>query len=155
MLFDCTFTTSARLTILQNFKNGIQLLACCIFIVWCIILLKWNFSTIRYKILPLSENMQFFHKGGFPMGPLIYPLIYTLYIKFNFSATINNIYAQFKPVKRGLYSACVMLQQFFECTYLRFGRMTWFQISKIYFVGAIGNINAHFATMNRWLNWAY
>ena len=72
MLFACTVTMFAKLKILQIFENGIQLLACCIFIVWGIILLKWNFSTVQYKILRQSENMQFFHKGGFPMGPLIY-----------------------------------------------------------------------------------
>ena len=33
---------------------------------------KMEFSTVRYKILRLSENMRYFHKGGFPMGPLIY-----------------------------------------------------------------------------------
>ena len=62
-------TTFARMSI---FQNGIQLLAFCIFIVWGIILLKWNFSTIRKTILRLSENMRYFHKGGFPMDPLIY-----------------------------------------------------------------------------------
>ena len=36
---------------LQNFENGIQLLACSIFILWGIILQKWNFSTVRYKHL--------------------------------------------------------------------------------------------------------
>ena len=40
--------------------------------VWGIILLIRHFSTVRYKILGLSEIVQIFHKGGFPMGPLIY-----------------------------------------------------------------------------------
>ena len=43
MLFACTVIMFARITILQNFENGIQLLACCIFIVWGIILIIENF----------------------------------------------------------------------------------------------------------------
>ena len=56
------------MAILQYFENGIQFLASCIFIVHVcsIILLARNHSTVRYI---------FFHKGGFPMGPLNYKVI--------------------------------------------------------------------------------
>ena len=36
--------------------------------------------------------------------------------KFNFSAVISNIYAQFAPVSRGLYSAYFTFQQLFKST---------------------------------------
>ena len=36
--------------------------------------------------------------------------------KFNFSAAISNIYAQFAPVSRGLYSAYFTYEQLFEST---------------------------------------
>ena len=36
--------------------------------------------------------------------------------KFNFTAAVDNIYAQFAPVNRGLDSAYIMLQQLFEST---------------------------------------
>ena len=38
------------------------------------------------------------------------------YSKFNFSAAISNIYAQFAPVNRGLYSASIMPNNFFKST---------------------------------------
>ena len=34
--------------------------------------------------------------------------------KFNFSAAVDNIYAQFAPMNRGLNSAYIMLQQLFQ-----------------------------------------
>ena len=34
--------------------------------------------------------------------------------KFNFSAAVDNIYAQFEPVNRGVNSAYIMLQQLFS-----------------------------------------
>ena len=60
------------MTILHYFENGIQLLACCISIVSGIILLMRKISTVRYKILRSFENVQLFHKGGFPIGLLNY-----------------------------------------------------------------------------------
>ena len=36
--------------------------------------------------------------------------------KFNFSAAIGNIYAQFVPVNRGVYTAYFTFQQLFEST---------------------------------------
>ena len=40
--------------------------------------------------------------------------------KFNFFAAISNIYAQFAPVSRGVYSAYFTFQQLFESTYVYF-----------------------------------
>ena len=37
--------------------------------------------------------------------------------KFNFAAAIGNIYAQFVPMNRLLYSGYFMLQQLFESTF--------------------------------------
>ena len=36
--------------------------------------------------------------------------------KFNFSAAISNIYAQFAPMNRGLNSTYIMLNNFFKST---------------------------------------
>ena len=45
--------------------------SCMLYFLWGIILLIRIFSTVRYKIMRWSENVRFFHKGGFPMGTLI------------------------------------------------------------------------------------
>ena len=47
-----------------------------------------------------------------------------------------------------------MLNKFFEST-SGFMRMASLQISQFIFSVAIGNIYAHFAPVNRGLNWAY
>ena len=59
--------------------------------------------------------------------------------KFNFSAAVDNIYAQFAPVNRGLNSAYIMLQQLFR-KYFRYARMTSLKFSKFNFSAAISNI---------------
>ena len=121
--------------------------------------------------------------------------------KFNFTAAVENFYAQFAPVNRGLNSAYIMLQQLFG-KYFRYAWMChWYfqswispllyaifmrslrqwvedfilhisrfnNFSKVLLVCAngviknlninfsafIGNIYAHVAPVNRWLNWAY
>ena len=74
--------------------------------------------------------------------------------KFNFSATVDNIYAQFAPVNRGLNSAYIMLQQLFR-KYFRYARMTSLKFSKFNFFAAVDNIYAQFAPVNRGLNSAY
>ena len=51
---------------------------CYIFSVWSIILLFMIILTARHNILNLSENVQFFHETGYPMGPLIYWVTYIL-----------------------------------------------------------------------------
>ena len=68
--------------------------------------------------------------------------------KFNFSAAVYNIYAQFAPVNRGLNSAYIMLQQLFR-KYFRYARMTSLKFSKFNFSAAISNINAQFAPVSR------
>ena len=72
----------ATVTVHQFFciLHGIQLLACYSFIAWRISLLRKNFSTVQYKSLCRSENVQFFHKGGFPMGLLMYANIYIKWV---------------------------------------------------------------------------
>ena len=74
--------------------------------------------------------------------------------KFNFSATISKIYAQFTSVNRWTNSAYFMLQQLFR-KYFRFARMTSLNISKFNFTAAIDNINAQFAPVNRGRHSAY
>ena len=76
------------------------------------------------------------------------------YSKFNFSAAISNIYAQFAPVNRGLYSAYIMPNNFFQ-KYFRYARMTSLKFSKFNFSAAISNIYAQFVPVNRGLNSAY
>ena len=71
--------------------------------------------------------------------------------KFNFSAAISNIYAQFAPVNRGLNSAYFMLKQRFR-KYFRYARMASLNFSKLNFSAAISNIYAQLAPVNRGLN---
>ena len=52
--------------------------------------------------------------------------------KFDFSATISNINAQFAPVNKGLNSASIRLQQLFR-KYLRYARMISLKFSKFNF----------------------
>ena len=62
------------------------------------------------------------------------------------------MYAQFKPVNRGLNSAYIMLQQLFR-KYFRYARMTsLLEISKSDFSATISNINAQFAPVNKGVN---
>ena len=74
--------------------------------------------------------------------------------KFNFSASVDNIYAQFAPVNRGLNSAYIMLQQLFR-KYFRYVRMTSLKFSKFNFSAAISNIYAQFAPVSRVVYSAY
>ena len=74
--------------------------------------------------------------------------------KFNFSAAVDNIYAQFAPVKRGLNSAFIMLQQLFR-KYFRYARMTSLKFSKFNFSAAISNIYAQFAPVGKVVYSAY
>ena len=71
--------------------------------------------------------------------------------KFNFSATISNINAQFAPVNKGLNSASIRLQQLFR-KYFRYAQMTSLKLSKFNFTAAVDNIYAQFAAVNRGLN---
>ena len=73
--------------------------------------------------------------------------------KFNFSAAISNIYAQFATVNRGLYSAYIIPNIFQK--YFRYARMTSLKFSKLNFSAAISNIYAQFVPVNRGLNSAY
>ena len=68
--------------------------------------------------------------------------------KFNFTAVVDNIYAQFAPVNRGLNSAYIMLQQLFR-KYFRYARMTSLKFSKFNFSAALSNIYAQFAPVSR------
>ena len=74
--------------------------------------------------------------------------------KFNFLAAVDNIYAQFAPVNRGLDSAHIMLQQLIR-KYFRYARMTSLKFSKFNFSAAISNINAQFAAVSRGVYSAY
>ena len=67
--------------------------------------------------------------------------------KFNFTG-VDNIYAQFAPVNRGLNSAYIMLQQLFQ-KYFRYARMTSLNFSKFNLSAAISNIYAQFASVSR------
>ena len=71
--------------------------------------------------------------------------------KFNFTAAVDNIYAQFAPVNRGLNAAYIMLQQPFQ-KYFWYARMTSLKISKFDFSATISNIDAQFASVNKGLN---
>ena len=74
--------------------------------------------------------------------------------KFDFSATISNINAQFAPVNKGLNSASILLEQLFR-KYFRYARMTSLKFSKFNFYAAISNIYAQFAPVNRGINTAF
>ena len=56
--------------------------------------------------------------------------------KFNFTAAVDNIYAQFAPVNRGLNSTYIMLHQLFR-KYFRYEQMTSLKLSKFNFSAAI------------------
>ena len=74
--------------------------------------------------------------------------------KFNFTATVDSIYAQFAQVNRGLNSAFIWLQQLFQ-KYFRYARMTSLKFSKFNFFAAISIIYAQFPPVNRGVNTAY
>ena len=74
--------------------------------------------------------------------------------KFNFTAAVDNMYAQFAPVNRGLNSAYIMLQQLYR-KYFRYAQMTSLKFSKFNFSAAISNIYAQFAPVSRGLSSAY
>ena len=74
--------------------------------------------------------------------------------KFNFTATVDSIYAQFAPVNRGLNSAFIRLQQLSQ-KYFRYARMTSLKFSKFNFSAAITNIYAQFVPVSRGLYSAY
>ena len=77
-----------------------------------------------------------------------------IFSKFNFLASVDNIYAQFAPVNRGLDSAYIMLQQLFR-KYFRYAQMTSLKFSKFNFSTAISYINAQFAAVSRGVYSAY
>ena len=74
--------------------------------------------------------------------------------KFDFSAAVDNMYAQFAPVNRGLNSAYIMLQQLLR-KYFWYAQMTSLKFSKFNFSAAISNIYAQFAPVSRGLSSAY
>ena len=74
--------------------------------------------------------------------------------KFDFSATISNINAQFAPVNKGLNSASIRLQEQFRM-YFRYARMKSLKFSKFNFTAAVDNIRAQFVPVKRGLNSAY
>ena len=74
--------------------------------------------------------------------------------KFNFSASVDNMYAQFAPVNSGLNSVYIMLQQLFRKNF-RYARMTSLKFSKFNFSAAISNIYAKFAPVSRVVYSAY
>ena len=74
--------------------------------------------------------------------------------KFDFSATISYINAQFAPVNQGLNSASIGLQQLFW-KYFRYARMTSLKFSKFNLDAAASNIYAQFAPVNRGVTTAY
>ena len=74
--------------------------------------------------------------------------------KLNFLAAVDNIYAQFVSVNRGLDSAYIMLQQLFR-KYFRYARMTSLKFSKFNFSAAISNINVQIASVSRGVYSAY
>ena len=74
--------------------------------------------------------------------------------KFDFSATISNINAQFAQMNKGLNSAFIMLQQLCQ-KYFRYARMTTLKLSKYNFSAAISNIYADFVPVSRGLYSAY
>ena len=73
------------------------------------------------------------------------------FLKFDFSATISDINAQFAPVNKGLNSASIRLQQLFK-KYFRYAPMTSLKFSKFNFTTGVDNIYAQFAPVNRELN---
>ena len=74
--------------------------------------------------------------------------------KFDFSATISNINAQFASVNKGLNSASNRLQQLFQ-KYFRYAQMTSLKFSQFNFTADVDNIYAQIAAVNRGLNSSY
>ena len=74
--------------------------------------------------------------------------------EFNFTAAVDNIYAQFAPVNRGPNSVCIMLQQLFQ-KYFRYAQMTSLKFSKFNISAAISNIYAQFGPVSRGVYSAY
>ena len=70
--------------------------------------------------------------------------------KFNLSAAISNIYAQFAPVSRVVYSAYFTFNNFSKV--LPVCAIGVIKNLNINFFAAIGNIYAHIAPVNRGLN---
>ena len=81
MLFACTVITFARIAIVQYFEKGIQLLACCIFIVWGIILLIRIFSTVKIQNSALIWKHSIFPKGRLSHGSAQLCFSLSFYIK--------------------------------------------------------------------------
>ena len=77
------------------------------------------------------------------------------FFKLNFSATVENIYAQFAPVNRELNSAYIMLQQLFQ-KYFQYVLMTSFVFETIIeFSTTIRNVYAQLVLMNRGMTSTY
>ena len=74
--------------------------------------------------------------------------------KFNFTAAVDNIYAQFAEVNKGLHSTYIMMQKLFR-KYFRYARRTSLKFSKFNFSAAISNIYAQFAPVSRRFYSAY
>ena len=74
--------------------------------------------------------------------------------KFNFSAAIRKIYAQFAQMNSGLNSPYFKPKHIFR-KYFRYARMTSLKFSKLNFSAAMSNIYAQLAPVNRGLNSAY
>ena len=74
--------------------------------------------------------------------------------KFDFSATLSNINAQFAPVNKGLNSASIRLSRLF-LKYFGYAQMTSLKFSKFNCTAAVDNMYAQFAPVNRGLNSAY
>ena len=74
--------------------------------------------------------------------------------KFYYTAAVNNIYAQFAPVNRGLNFESIMLQQLFR-KYFLYAQMTSLKFSKFNFSAAISNTYGQFAPVSRELYSAY
>ena len=68
--------------------------------------------------------------------------------KFNFSAAICKIYAQFVQMNSRLSPSYFMLKQIFR-KYFRYARMTSLKFSKFNFSAAISNTYSQFAPVNR------
>ena len=66
-------------------------------------------------------------------------------LKFDFSATISDINAQFAPVNKGLNSASIRLQQ--KRKYFWYAPMTSLKCSKFNFTAAVDNIYVQFASV--------
>ena len=74
--------------------------------------------------------------------------------KLNFTAAVDNMYAQFWPVNMGLNSAYIMLQKHFR-KYFRYAQMTSLKCINSNFSAVISNTYAQFAPVNKGFNYAY